>query len=312
MQAYLALLSSVLLGLHPDLSPSHVLALALQSAISLDLHRKLTTPPADAELRNRIWWTIYNHERSLAAGSGRPLSIADAEIDADVGRDMTSSFKYTADHQLPSAQNEDETTDINHFNRIIAYNRLLGEICVDQSTSGIAVDASEKSRRLKQGLEDWLEAWSAPDNDETSRSCGRLLYNQALYLLYRPISRARLPNTDDLELLGRTADESILTIQKTNSLPIDLLALLWRYQTAITRLYVICKTSGKPSKEEIEICQNVVAVPTTQFDDFQELRKLKIALERLVNLDREEDKADKVIEKILFDLHRPVEGAREQ
>lgn len=84
----MALLPSVLLGLHPDLIASHVLALALQSAISLDLHRKLTTPPADAEIRNRIWWTIYNHERSLAVGSGRPLSIADGEIDADVGRDI--------------------------------------------------------------------------------------------------------------------------------------------------------------------------------------------------------------------------------
>ena len=139
------------------------------------------------------------------------------------------------------------------------------------------------------------------------------MYNQALYLLYRPVSQARLPDTDDLELLGRTADEAILTIQKTVSpLPIDLHAFLWRYQTAITRSYVTCKTGGNSSKEEIETCRNVVAVPTTQFDDFQELRKLKLAFERLVNLDQEEDKADKVIDEILLDLHMPVEGAREK
>lgn len=226
---------------------------------------------------------------------------------------MTSSFKYVADHQLPSAQNEDETTDIDHVNRIIAYNRLLGEIYVEQFTPGITVDASEKSRQLKQGLEDWLEAWSASDNDETNRSYGRLLYNQALYLLYRPISRGRVPDNNDLEQLGRTADEAILTIQKTkSSLPVDLHALLWRYQTVITRLYVIYKTNGKPSTEQIEACRNVAAVPATQFDDFQELRKLKLTFEGLVNLQNSEDQLGKMVDEILFGLHRPVEGAREK
>jgi hypothetical protein len=56
----------------------------MQTAISLQLHRKPASPPADIELRNRIWWTIYNLDRSLAAGTGRPLGIADSDMDADV------------------------------------------------------------------------------------------------------------------------------------------------------------------------------------------------------------------------------------
>jgi hypothetical protein len=84
VQAYLALLFSVLLGLHPETTAHNVLALAMQTAISLRLHRKSTTPPADMELRNRIWWTIYNLDRSLAAALARPLGIADSDINADV------------------------------------------------------------------------------------------------------------------------------------------------------------------------------------------------------------------------------------
>ena len=84
MQAYLALLSSVLLGLHPETTAHNVLALAMQTAISLQLHKKSSSPPADIELLNRIWWTIYNLDRSLAAAIGRPLDIADSDIDADV------------------------------------------------------------------------------------------------------------------------------------------------------------------------------------------------------------------------------------
>jgi hypothetical protein len=56
----------------------------MQSAISLQLHKKPAPPPADIELRNRTWWTIYNLDRSLAAAIGRPLGIADSDIDADV------------------------------------------------------------------------------------------------------------------------------------------------------------------------------------------------------------------------------------
>lgn len=56
----------------------------MQTAISLDLHRQSSAPLADNELRKRIWWTIYNLDRSLAVGLGRPLGIADSEVDADV------------------------------------------------------------------------------------------------------------------------------------------------------------------------------------------------------------------------------------
>lgn len=90
LQAYLALLSSVLLGLHPETTAHNVLALAMQTAISLRLHRKPASPPADIEIRNGIWWTIYNLDSSLAAGFGRPLGIADLDIDADVSAGPSS------------------------------------------------------------------------------------------------------------------------------------------------------------------------------------------------------------------------------
>lgn len=85
MQAYLALLSLVLLGRQPTVSATHVLSLGMQAAISLGLHRKpASSPPEDIELRNRIWWTLYCHDRSIGAGVGRPLGISDAEITAGV------------------------------------------------------------------------------------------------------------------------------------------------------------------------------------------------------------------------------------
>lgn len=57
----------------------------MQTAISLNLYRKSeTTASADIEVRNRIWWTIYCHDRSLSAGLGRPLGVPDSVITAEV------------------------------------------------------------------------------------------------------------------------------------------------------------------------------------------------------------------------------------
>jgi hypothetical protein len=104
----------------------------------------------------------------------------------------------------------------------------------------------------------------------------------------------------------------MLAIKDTeSSLPVNLHALIWRYQTVITRLYVTCKTNGKildnVSNDQIAACRKLVAVPP--LDDSHDLGKLKMVFHQLADhLSGDQVRSDKVIDELLFGLYRPAKS----
>jgi hypothetical protein len=65
--------------------------LALRQCLELGLHRKIrwsTVEPdhIKSELRKRVFWCSYNLDRAVAITLGRPVGIADHDIDVDVSR----------------------------------------------------------------------------------------------------------------------------------------------------------------------------------------------------------------------------------
>lgn len=69
----------------------NLIGAAIRIAYSMGLHREgaLTTRDGieDAELKRRVWWTLYTYERFLAVSLGRPTAIDDSWINVDYPSD---------------------------------------------------------------------------------------------------------------------------------------------------------------------------------------------------------------------------------
>ena len=82
----------ILLGIYSMFDPSetslwHVVGFAARVAISLNLHRRVddaNLPPAVVEQRKRVFYSLYNLDRLVAATLSKPLAIADDDIDVQV------------------------------------------------------------------------------------------------------------------------------------------------------------------------------------------------------------------------------------
>ncbi|OXB38059.1 hypothetical protein J007_02164 [Cryptococcus neoformans] len=66
---------------------------AMRICIEMGLHRKRSTGDLlQDELRKRIFWSAYAFDRLISHASGRPVSIADQDIDVDMPLDIDSSI----------------------------------------------------------------------------------------------------------------------------------------------------------------------------------------------------------------------------
>jgi hypothetical protein len=301
VQAYLALLSSILLGLHPETTVHNVLALAMQTAISLGLHKKTAPPPADIELRSRIWWSIYNLDRSLAAGLGRPLGIADSDIDADVsaGSDKSSD---DVDGQLPSESDGDSLTST--ANAITSQRRILGRISSKLHSQSLI--SGDEQVALEEEIHQWRSSWSSSKIDEAGQTYLRLLSLQALCLIYRPAHIS----TDEprVDKLGKYAQEALEIYQTFTTPPRDLITLAWRYQIVISLLYTTCHAYNMDLgvvSDQLETCRQIVSSESA----FQELEGLRTAFDQLSELlmDGISPRTGGAADKILVGMYGPME-----
>lgn len=69
--------------------------LALRQCLELGLHRKIRwsrmqTDHVKDELRKRVFWCSYNLDRAVAITLGRPVGIADHDIDVEVRKLLSS------------------------------------------------------------------------------------------------------------------------------------------------------------------------------------------------------------------------------
>ncbi|KAJ4371303.1 hypothetical protein N0V83_004520 [Neocucurbitaria cava] len=62
----------------------HLTGLAMRTVTDIGLHREASThnlPPFEAQLRRRLFWSVYALESILAGTLGRPISLSDCDID---------------------------------------------------------------------------------------------------------------------------------------------------------------------------------------------------------------------------------------
>lgn len=68
----------------------------MRTCVDLGLHREAhyaDLPPFEGQLRRRLFWSIYFLERVIAVSLGRPYSIADRDIDADLPLEIDDTVR---------------------------------------------------------------------------------------------------------------------------------------------------------------------------------------------------------------------------
>jgi hypothetical protein len=91
LQSIQAVLASAMYSIRSPVGVSvwTLSGLALRQCIELGLHRKILWSKVESDtlktqMRRRVFWCSYNLDRAAALTLGRPVGIADCDIDVDV------------------------------------------------------------------------------------------------------------------------------------------------------------------------------------------------------------------------------------
>ncbi|ORX95687.1 hypothetical protein K493DRAFT_337247 [Basidiobolus meristosporus CBS 931.73] len=114
----------LLLAFHPTHS-WHFLGNAIRMAQDLGLHRNLLDKGGvndiEKENRRRAWWGCYVLDRICSSGTGRPMSIDEADYD-------TVLKFYEETQTRPSSENEDTPISLRYFVQLIKLCTLQGKV----------------------------------------------------------------------------------------------------------------------------------------------------------------------------------------
>jgi len=98
LQSIQAILASAMYSIRSPIGVSvwTLSGLALRQCIELGLHRKIAWSKTESDvlktqIRRRVFWCSYNLDRAAALTLGRPVGIADCDIDVDVSLTASSS-----------------------------------------------------------------------------------------------------------------------------------------------------------------------------------------------------------------------------
>ncbi|KAB8231742.1 putative C6 transcription factor [Aspergillus alliaceus] len=165
----------------------YMIGLAMRTAIDLGLHRKANEAnldPFTAQLRRRLFWTVYYLERVVSMSLGRPFSIADRNIDLPLPLDVDDDVRDPA--LLTAPPQPDRTTTMTFALYLIHIRRIDSKVQhkiyrADRPLHSLR----SKMDRLFLELEEWKQSallrFSGPDLDYPM-----LHYNRALRLLIQP------------------------------------------------------------------------------------------------------------------------------
>ncbi|KAJ5832866.1 hypothetical protein N7474_001177 [Penicillium riverlandense] len=114
----------------------YMIGLAMRTCVDFGLHREACyrrIGPHEAELRRRLFWSVYLMERYTASSSGRPFSIAEEEIDAappsNLEDSMDSDDMINRMFNYPSSSRGiPQTARLGRFIALIQLQRIVSRI----------------------------------------------------------------------------------------------------------------------------------------------------------------------------------------
>ncbi|KAF7595047.1 hypothetical protein BBP40_007450 [Aspergillus hancockii] len=266
----------------------YMIGLAMRTAIDLGLHRKaneVNLDPFTAQLRRRLFWTVYYLERVVSMSLGRPFSIADRNIDLPLPLDVDDDVRDPA--LLNATQPTNRTTTMTFALYLIQIRRIDSKVQhkiyrADRPLRSIR----SKMDRLFLELEEWKQSallrLSGSDFDY-----GMLHYNRALRLLIQPFLPS-LPLSDPYyHICLRAAGDICQThkrLHQTLEYGHSFLAVQTVFMAGITLLYALWTHTSEvwsvQMSNDIRACSTVLFV---MGERASWVKKYRDAFELLVN-----------------------------
>ncbi|KAL5003438.1 fungal-specific transcription factor domain-containing protein [Aspergillus recurvatus] len=260
----------------------YMIGLAMRTAIDLGLHRKaneINLDPITAQMRRRLFWTVYYLERVVSVSLGRPFSIADRHIDLPLPVDVDDDVRDPAllPPESPATTSPDSNSNGNSTNhRITSLTFSIYLITLRRIDSRIQHKIYRADRplhslrskmdRLFLELEEWkasaLQRFTGSDLDYPM-----LHYNRALRLLIQPFLPS-LPLTDPYyHVCLRAAGDICQThkrLHQTLEYGHSFLAVQTVFISGITLLYALWTHSDQVwsvrMSNDIRACSTVLFV----------------------------------------------------
>ncbi|KAL2808814.1 fungal-specific transcription factor domain-containing protein [Aspergillus granulosus] len=285
----------------------YMIGLAMRTAIDLGLHRKaneINLDPITAQMRRRLFWTVYYLERVVSMSLGRPFSIADRHIDLPLPIDVDDDVRDPAllpppsppapSSSPPSNSNSETASSNNHRITTLTFSRYLIKLRRIDSRIQHKIYRADRplhSLRSKMNalfleLEEWkasaLQRFTGPDLDYPM-----LHYNRALRLLIQPFLPS-LPLTDPyFHICLRAAGDICQThkrLHQTLEYGHSFLAVQTVFMAGITLLYALWTHSDRVWS--VRISNDIRACSTVLFvmgERATWVKKYRDAFELLVN-----------------------------
>lgn len=266
----------------------YMIGLAMRTCIDLGLHRKANTAhldPFTAQLRRRLFWTVYYLERAISLSLGRPFSIADRHIDLDLPLDIDDDIRDPAILSSPPPP-----TKVTTLSLAVALFRLRQ---IDSKIQHSIYRADRPLHTLRPKMDKLyreLEEWKAsvlPRFHGSELDYPTLHFNRSVRLLIQPFLPL-LPVTDPYyHICLRAAGDICQTHKKlhqTLEYGHSFLAVQTVFVAGITLLYALWTNTEKVwsvrMSNDIRACSTVLFVMSERA---AWVKKYRDAFELLVN-----------------------------
>ncbi|KAJ5621292.1 C6 transcription factor [Penicillium herquei] len=266
----------------------YMIGLAMRTAIDLGLHRKaneINMDPFSAQMRRRLFWTVYYLERVVSMSLGRPFSISDRHIDLDLPWDVDDDVEDPA--ILTAPQDLTKTSNLTFSIYLFKLRRIDSRIQhkiyrADRPLSSLRPKMDPLYLELEQWKESAFLRFTGPDLDYPM-----LHYNRAVRLLIQPFLPL-LPITDPFyHICLRAAGEicqSHKRLHQTLEYGHSFLAVQTVFMAGITLLYAVWTHTEQVwsvrMSNDIRACSTVLFV---MGERAAWVKKYRDAFELLVN-----------------------------
>lgn len=275
----------------------YMIGLAMRTAIDLGLHRKANESnmdPFTAQMRRRLFWTVYYLERVVSMSLGRPFSVTGRHIDLDLPLDVDDDIEDPA--LLTASQDPEKTTNLTFAIYLVKLRRIESRIQhkiyrADRPLLSLRPKMDPLYFQLEQWKESALQRFSGPDLDYSM-----LHYNRAVRLLIQPFLPL-LPITDPYYQICLVAAGNICQSHKRLHQTLEyghsFLAVQTVFMAGITLLYALWTHTDQVwsvrMSNDIRACSTVLFVMGERAGW---VKKYRDAFELLVNAAMEKLQGD--------------------
>lgn len=229
----------------------YMIGLAMRTCIDLGMHREAhytKSAPYEGQLRRRLFWSVYYLERTIANSLGRPYSLSDRDIDAnmpleidDTVRDDNLIARTLAVANSPSFQASRPSSNLTMGIQCISIKRIESHI----QTTIYRVDRPTSSLIPKiQPMLNRIEAWhnNIPPSPPYETDYMDMHYNHALRLLLQPFIAVLPPSSPHVArcmLACGQICQAVKRLHQSNNYGHSFVALHMVFIAGITMCYIL-------------------------------------------------------------------------